>query len=80
VSSDEIQSIKASLHRIEQAICGDEEMGHKGIAKRLTEVELREEVRAGEIRKIDRKLATWGGIVTGASVIITHLKAKFWGS
>jgi hypothetical protein len=79
ISQDELQAIKASLARIEQALAGDEKLGHKGIAKRLIESELRQDVMSGEIQKMDRKLAAWGGVVTGASVIITHLKVKLFG-
>ena len=72
MSADEIQSIRESLHRIEKAIVGDPQMGHKGLAQRVTDVEVKADTS-------DRKLLVWGGIATGVSVVITHLKTKIFG-
>lgn len=72
MSTEEIQSIRESLHRIEKAIVGDPDMGHKGLAERMTAVEAKADHN-------DRKLLVWGGIATGVSVVITHLKIKLFG-
>lgn len=72
MSTEEVQSIKETLHRIESALVGDPAMGHKGIAQRLDTVEQRTDAH-------DRKLLVWGGAFTGASVVLTHLKTKFLG-
>lgn len=72
MSTEEIQSIRESLHRIEKAIVGDPAMGHKGIAERLSIVETKADNN-------DRKLLVWGGIATGVSVVVTHFKTKLFG-
>jgi len=72
MSTEEIQSIRESLVRIEKAIVGDPAVGHKGLAQRVTDVEVKADAA-------DRKLLMWGGIATGASVVITHLKGKLFG-
>lgn len=66
MSTDEISAIHsrldrqdAILHEIRTAIVGNQDMGARGIAGRLADVE--EHAKA-----VDRKLLTWGGIVTGA--------------
>ncbi len=72
MSTEEIQSIRDSLHRIETAIVGDPGMGHKGLAQRMTDVEAKTDASA-------RKLILWTGIATGASVVVTHFKTKIFG-
>ncbi len=72
MSADELASIRESLHRIEKAIIGDPDVGHKGIAARVDDIEKKVEAHG-------RKLLLWSGIVAGASVIITHWKAKIFG-
>lgn len=72
MSTEEIQSIRESLHRIEKAIIGDPDMGHKGIAARVDDIEKKVEAHG-------RKLLLWSGIVAGASVILTHFKTKLFG-
>jgi len=67
MSSDELATIKEALHRIEQAIVGDEKMGQRGIVQRLTDLERKIEAH-------DKKLILWGGIVTGAVFGLTHLR------
>lgn len=66
MSADEITTIHkrldsqdAVLHEIRSAIVGNAAMGNPGIAHRLKEVE-------DHAKAVDRKLLTWGGIVTGA--------------
>lgn len=39
MSTEEIQSIRDSLHRIELALVGDPAMGNKGLVARMSEVE-----------------------------------------
>jgi hypothetical protein len=73
MSTDEIQSIRESLHRIEIAIVGDPSMGHRGIAARMDAVEKCVDSQG-------KRLLLWSGIVAGASVIITHFKVKIFGS
>lgn len=79
MSHDEMDSIRASLDRIERALTGDAAMGSKGIAQRLDDVEARAQAQAARTDALERKLITWGGIATGASVVITHLKVKLFG-
>lgn len=62
-----MQTIRESVNRIELALVGDQKLGHTGFAERLAIVEKKTEEN-------DRKLLLWGGIATGASVIIS----KFW--
>lgn len=71
MSADELATIKESLHRIEKAIVGDEEMGQLGIVQRLTHLEK-------QIAEHDKKLILWGGIITGAVFALTHLRDKFF--
>lgn len=71
MSTEEIQSIRDSLARIEKAITGDPTIGYTGIAGRLEKVE-----RIAENH--DRKLLTWGGIVLGIGVTFEHLKSKLF--
>ena len=73
MSAEEIQSIRESLHRIEKAIIGDPDLGHKGIAARLDAIEKVVDAQG-------KKLLVWSGIVAGASVIITHFKVKLFGN
>ena len=73
MSTEEIQSIRESLHRIEKALIGDPEMGHKGIAARVDAIEKTVEAHG-------KKLLLWSGIVAGASVLITHWKIKLFGN
>lgn len=73
MSAEEIQSIRESLHRIEKAIIGDPDMGHKGIAARMDAIEKIVDAQG-------KKLLLWSGIVAGASVIITHFKVKLFGN
>jgi len=73
MSAEEIQSIRESLHRIEKAIIGDPDMGHKGIAARVDAIEKIVDAQG-------KKLLLWSGIVAGASVIITHFKVKLFGN
>jgi aminopeptidase-like protein len=72
MSTEEIASIKESLVRIETAIVGDPQMGNKGLAQRISEVE-------NKNGDIERKLILWGGVITGISVTLTHLKTKILG-
>lgn len=72
MSADDLRIVKDALHRIEKAIVGDSEMGHKGIADRLNDVEAKTDA-------MDKKLIRWGGVLLGASVVIEHLKTKLFG-
>ena len=72
MSVEEIQSIKDSLHRIEQALMGDPTMGHRGIVSRLETVEQQQNEQG-------KKLILWGGIAAGVSIALTHLKTKVFG-
>lgn len=76
--AEEVESLKAdmallkeSLHRIEKAIVGDLDMGHKGIAKRLYDVERK-------THEHSMRFYVWGGITTGAALIISHFKSKLF--
>lgn len=76
--AEEVESLKAdmallkeSLHRIEKAIVGDLDMGHKGIAKRLYDVERK-------AHEHSMRFYVWGGITTGAALIISHFKSKLF--
>ena len=71
MSADELATIKESLHRIEKAIVGDEEMDQLGIVQRLTHLEK-------QIAEHDKKLVLWGGIITGVVFALTHLRDKFF--
>ena len=71
MSADELSTIKETLHRIEQAIVGDEKMGQRGIVQRLTDLEK-------QIAEHDKKLILWGGIVTGCVFALTHFKDRFF--
>jgi len=72
MSTSEIESIKASLRRIEKAIIGDPDVGHKGLAGRVGDLEEKAD-------KTDRKLIAWGSVAAGASIALTHLKTKLFG-
>lgn len=72
MSTDEITSIRDSLHRIEKALVGDPQMGHKGIAQRLSDVEKTTEEHS-------RKLWIWTGMGAGLGVALSHLKTKILG-
>jgi hypothetical protein len=72
MSADEIASIRESLHRIEQALVGDPQMGHKGIAQRLSDVEKTTEEHS-------RKLWIWTGMGAGIGVALSHIKSKIFG-
>jgi hypothetical protein len=76
--TEEIDSLKAdvtamkdAVHRIEKAIVGDLDMGHKGIAKRLYDVERK-------THEHSMRFYVWGGITTGAAIIIGHFKNKLF--
>ena len=72
MSADEITSIRESLHRIEKALIGDPDMGHKGIAQRLSDVEKTTEEHS-------RKLWIWTGMGAGIGLFLSHIKAKLFG-
>lgn len=72
MSPENEQKVMATLSRLETALCGDEAMGNPGITRRLNAVEI-------EQREQGRKLLLWSGIATGAGVVITHLKTKWFG-
>lgn len=72
MSTEEIASIRASLHRIELAIVGDPQVGHKGLAQRMTDNEAKTDA-------VDKKLLVWGGVVTGVGIALPYLKAKLLG-
>ena len=72
MSTEELESIKSSLHRIEQAIMGDGGMGTKGLAQRVNDLE-------ATCGGVERKMLVWGGVFTGASIVLTHLKVKLFG-
>ena len=69
MSSDELATIKEALHRIEQAIVGDEKMGQRGIVQRLTDLE-----RKIEAHDKFRRINGVSEIVTGAVFGLTHLR------
>jgi hypothetical protein len=66
-----VEAMKDAVHRIEKAIVGDLEYGHKGIAKRLYDVEKKTSEHS-------MRFYVWGGITTGAALIITHFKNKLF--
>lgn len=72
MSADEIQSIRDSLHRIEQSLMGDPKMGNRGLVSRIESLESQQGLT-------EKKLLVWGGIITGASIVITHFKTKILG-
>lgn len=67
----DVASMKDAVHRIEKAIVGDLDMGHKGIAKRLYDVEKKTSEHS-------MRFYLWGGITTGAAIIIGHFKNKLF--
>ena len=72
MSTEEIQSIRDALHRIEIAITGDPAMGHRGLTSRIADVEKAQE-------GVERKLLLWSGMITGAWFVLSQLKSRFFG-
>lgn len=66
----EVAGIRESVGRIERALVGDAALGQKGFAERLGTVEAKADAS-------DRKLLLWGGMATGASIVISVV-AKIW--
>jgi len=50
---------------------GDLEYGHKGIAKRLYDVEKKTSEHS-------MRFYVWGGIASGVAIIVTHFKSKLF--
>jgi hypothetical protein len=74
----DFREMRATVGRIETAISGDEGLGHRGLAPRIAAVELRQDEQQRAYNGIDRKLAKWGGIVTGAVFTLQFLKEKIF--
>lgn len=72
MSADEIQELKAQVREIHAAIVGNEAMGHRGIAARLTAVE-------DQGRDHSRKFYTLAGVFTGVNLIIAWAKMRILG-
>jgi hypothetical protein len=70
MSDDQIRTLREQLDRIERALVGDPDHGHRGLVKRMDNNE-------AKIEGIDRKLILWGGIVTGVSLSLSYLKNTF---
>jgi hypothetical protein len=66
-----VEAMKDAIHRIEKAIVGDLDMGHKGIAKRLYDVEKKTSEHS-------MRFYVWGGIASGVAIIATHFKNKLF--
>lgn len=80
MSTDEITAIHKRLdnqdhvlQEIRSAIVGNSAMGTPGLASRLKDVE-------EKANSIDRKLLTWGGLVSGAVIGTKVLIDKVLGS
>ena len=71
MTPESFDKLHSSVQRIEKAIVGDLDMGHKGIAKRLYDVEKKTSEHS-------MRFYVWGGITTGAALIITHFKNKLF--
>lgn len=65
-----LSKIESAITRIELAITGSPQMGHKGIVDRLNTVEQK-------VEKHDRKLITWGAFVTAFAVILQFILSAF---
>lgn len=53
--------LQSSVDRIEKAIIGDEDMGHRGLAHRVEHIEHR-------VNSHDRKLLQWGAAFAAVGV------------
>lgn len=58
-----LSKIESSIIRIELAITGSPQMGHKGIVERLNAVE-------NKVETHDKKLVTWGAFIAGAVMLL----------
>jgi hypothetical protein len=71
----QLNKIEASMQRIEDAIAGND-MGNKGLAKRLEEVETKADYNKKTLTNIKSTSVLYGtGAGTGISAIILAIKA-----
>lgn len=68
MNDDRLDKIQDSVSRIERGLFGDSPMGDPGLVKRLGAVE-------GKVKNHERKLVEWGGIIIGASAIVSLVVA-----
>lgn len=57
------------LREVHAAIVGNEPLGYKGLAVRMSEAE-------GQIAAHNKKFLTFAGIFTGASIVLGYVKAR----
>lgn len=70
MSQDQLDRLQSSVERIEKAIIGDEDMGHRGLAARVEWIE----------RKIvthERHLWKWMGAVGALGILVPILTKVF---
>jgi hypothetical protein len=53
MTPEDLHKLQGSVDRIEKAIIGDEDMGHRGLAQRVEHIEKR-------VDSHDRRLLQWG--------------------
>lgn len=68
MNDQRLENIERAVDRIERGLFGDPEMGDSGLVKRLGAVE-------GKVKNHERRLVEWGGVIVGASAIISLVVA-----
>lgn len=63
--------------RLETAVIGDPVIGHKGVVRRIEELEVAQEVTKAKQRTMDKKVLIFGAAGTGAIFGIKGLWDKF---
>lgn len=64
MTPESFDKLQGSVDRIEKAIIGDEEMGHRGLAQRVEHIEKR-------VDGHDKKLLQWGAIFSCIGVAVS---------
>lgn len=65
MTPESFDKLHSSVQRIEKAIVGDPDMGHRGIVERIEHMESR-------LNAHEKKLLKWGGGFVGAGVVVSY--------
>lgn len=66
MTPEAFSKLQSSVDRIEKAIIGDEDMGHRGLAQRVEHIEKRVDTH-------DKKLLQWGAAFAAVGVFVSWL-------
>ena len=73
IAGEDIQEMKHALSRIEIALTGDEDLGHRGLVSRVGQLEA-----AVESLKLDRKIVVAWAAGAGAVILAGWETVKHW--